>query len=126
VLAPNPRHADFQVTARYDGLRLRSTSFVSRYLDVRKNMKGAKLRDLADASAKDLKVQGKYGTNFQKYWLDATAGAVLCLSEAQIRTPSQGLTRKRTALYQLRHTRSRKEARTSPQFLATIATSDNQ
>jgi len=53
-----------------------------RYIDIHRNMKGAKLKDVAEAHAKDLKVQGKYGVKFQKYWLDEKEGAIFCLSEA--------------------------------------------
>ena len=53
-----------------------------RYIDVHKNMKGVKLKDVAEAHAKDLQVQGKYGVNFQKYWLDEKEGAIFCLSDA--------------------------------------------
>ena len=53
-----------------------------RYIDVHKNMKGVKLEDVAEAHAKDLQVQGKYGVNFQKYWLDEKEGTIFCLSDA--------------------------------------------
>ena len=55
---------------------------VPRYLDVHKNVKGVKLKDVAEAHAKDLKVQGKYGVNFQRYWLDEKQGTIFCLSDA--------------------------------------------
>ena len=55
---------------------------VPRYLDVHKDMKGVKLKDVAEAHAKDLKVQGKYGVNFQRYWLDEKQGTIFCLSDA--------------------------------------------
>jgi Nickel responsive protein SCO4226-like len=60
----------------------RRTWNVPKYLDVHRDMKGVKLKDVAEAHAKDLKVQGKYGVNFQKYWLDETAGTIFCLSDA--------------------------------------------
>jgi len=59
-----------------------SSSEVPRYIDVHKGMKGVKLKDVAEAHAKDLKVQGKYGVSFQKYWLDEKEGTIFCLSEA--------------------------------------------
>lgn len=37
---------------------------------------------VADAHKKDVAVQGKYGVNFINYWVDAKAGVILCLSEA--------------------------------------------
>ncbi len=53
-----------------------------RYIDVHKDMKGVKLKDVAEAHAKDLKVQGKYGVKFQMYWLDEKQGTIFCLSDA--------------------------------------------
>lgn len=52
------------------------------YIDVHKGLKGTKLKDVAEAHAKDLKVQNKYGVKFLKYWVDETEGTVFCLSEA--------------------------------------------
>jgi hypothetical protein len=37
---------------------------------------------LAEAHARDLAVQGKYGVRYLKYWYDAATGKVFCLSEA--------------------------------------------
>lgn len=37
---------------------------------------------VAEAHAKDLAVQGKYGVNFINYWVDEKLGNVYCLSEA--------------------------------------------
>jgi len=44
-------------------------------------MKGVKLKDVEEAHAKDLRRQGKYGVNFQKYWLDEEKGTIFCLSD---------------------------------------------
>ena len=52
------------------------------YLDVHKGLKGTKLKDVAEAHAKDLKVQGKYGVDFQRVWLDEKEGTIFCLSNA--------------------------------------------
>ncbi|MEM0116995.1 MAG: DUF4242 domain-containing protein [Conexivisphaerales archaeon] len=52
------------------------------YIDVHKNVKGVKLKDVAEAHAKDLKVQSKYGVKFKKYWIDEEQGTVFCLSDA--------------------------------------------
>jgi len=38
--------------------------------------------DVAGAHAKDLAVEGKYGVQFIKYWVDTARGAVYCLSSA--------------------------------------------
>ncbi len=53
-----------------------------KYIDVHKNMKGVKLEDVAEAHAKDLKVQDKYGVKFEKYWVDEEQGTIYCLSHA--------------------------------------------
>ena len=53
-----------------------------KYIDVHKNMKGVKLTDVAEAHAKDLKVQSKYGVSFEKYWVDEEQGTIYCLSHA--------------------------------------------
>ncbi|HVU55036.1 MAG TPA: DUF4242 domain-containing protein [Puia sp.] len=37
---------------------------------------------VAEAHAKDLAVEGKYGVKFLKYWVDETSGTVYCLSSA--------------------------------------------
>jgi hypothetical protein len=37
---------------------------------------------VADAHAKDLATQGKYGAHFLKYWVDEAAGNVYCLSSS--------------------------------------------
>jgi Nickel responsive protein SCO4226-like len=61
---------------------LMSVTIMPKYLDVHRNMKGVKLKDVAEAHAKDLRVQGKYGVSFQKYWLDEKEGAIFCLADA--------------------------------------------
>ncbi|RRB18390.1 DUF4242 domain-containing protein [Larkinella knui] len=38
---------------------------------------------VAEAHAKDLAAQGKYGVNFINYWVDEKSGVVMCLSEAK-------------------------------------------
>ena len=53
-----------------------------RYIDVHRGLKGTTLKDVAEAHAKDLKVQNKYGVKFLKYWVDEGEGTVFCLSEA--------------------------------------------
>jgi len=52
------------------------------YLDVHKHVPGATAKGLADAHMKDVKVQGKYGVKYHKYWLDESTGKVFCLVEA--------------------------------------------
>jgi hypothetical protein len=57
------------------------------FLDVHTGMDGATAADLAEAHARDLAVQDKYGVRYIKYFYDAATGKVFCLSEA----PSQEL-----------------------------------
>jgi hypothetical protein len=52
------------------------------YLDEHRNMKGVTAKDIAEAHAKDLAVQGKHGVNYRNYWIDEQKGAVFCLVEA--------------------------------------------
>jgi hypothetical protein len=54
-----------------------------RFLDIHiVNPSDVNAAALADAHAKDLAVQGKYGVRYLKYWYDAATGKVFCLSEA--------------------------------------------
>lgn len=53
-----------------------------KYIDVHKNMKDVKLKDVAEAHAKDLQVQDKHGVQFEKYWVDEKEGTIFCLSYA--------------------------------------------
>jgi hypothetical protein len=58
---------------------------------------------VADAHAKDLAVQKKYGTQFIKYWVDEKAGDVYCLL-LLIPSRSAKHMRKRMAFYPIRFT----------------------
>src|SRR4030095_8095071 len=53
------------------------------YLDVH-NLEPGKVtfEAVAGAHQKDLAVQGKYGVNFLKYWVDETAGKEYCFGQA--------------------------------------------
>ncbi|HZW85733.1 MAG TPA: DUF4242 domain-containing protein [Nitrososphaerales archaeon] len=53
-----------------------------RYIDVHSGLKGVKLSEVAEAHAKDLKVQSHHGVKFLKFWVDESQGTVFCLSEA--------------------------------------------
>ncbi|MBL7698536.1 MAG: DUF4242 domain-containing protein [Chitinophagaceae bacterium] len=55
----------------------------SLYIDVH-HMGAGKVHaaDVAGAHQKDLAVQGKYGVNFMKYWVDEKAGNIYCLASA--------------------------------------------
>ena len=43
---------------------------------------GVKSEDVAGAHEADVKVQGKYGVDYQHYWVDEKAGKVWCLVDA--------------------------------------------
>jgi uncharacterized protein DUF4242 len=53
------------------------------YLDIHQLQPGkVKLEDVADAHAKDLAVEKKYGAHFIKYWVNEDEGKVMCLVSA--------------------------------------------
>jgi hypothetical protein len=51
------------------------------YMD-RHDLPGVKAADVAKAHEADLKVQGKYGVDYQHYWVDEKGGHVFCLVKA--------------------------------------------
>ena len=51
-------------------------------MDVHKNVEGLTAEAAAEAHAKDLEVQGKYGVKYLHYWLNEEEGTVYCLCEA--------------------------------------------
>ena len=51
-------------------------------MDVHKKVPGVTKKALAEAHAKDLKVQGKYGVKYVKYWVDLESEKVWCLVDA--------------------------------------------
>ena len=51
------------------------------YMDVH-DIPGVKAGDVVGAHEADVKVQGKYGVNYMRYWYDETTGKVYCLAEA--------------------------------------------
>jgi hypothetical protein len=52
------------------------------YLDTHRKIPGLTAEAVAQAHARDLEVQGKYGVNYMRYWYDETTGKVYCLAEA--------------------------------------------
>lgn len=52
------------------------------YMDEHKHVKGVTAKAVADAHAKDLEVQGRYGVNYRHYWVDAKEEKIYCLVEA--------------------------------------------
>jgi hypothetical protein len=55
---------------------------MSLFLDIHQHIPGLTQQAVAEAHAKDLKIQDKYGVNYQKYWFDEKSGKVFCLVEA--------------------------------------------
>ena len=51
------------------------------FIDIH-DVPGVKAQDAADAHAADLRVQGQYGVDYQRYWVDEEQGAIFCLVEA--------------------------------------------
>ena len=51
------------------------------YLDIH-DLPGVKAGDVAAAHQADLRVQGPYGVDYQRYWVDEEGGRVFCLVEA--------------------------------------------
>lgn len=53
------------------------------FMDVHEKLPtGATAKDVADAHTADMKVQGKYGVEYVRYWVDEKAGKVFCLVNA--------------------------------------------
>ena len=52
------------------------------YMDSHRNMKGVTVKAVAEAHAKDLKVQGKHGVEYLNYWVDEKGGTIQCLVSA--------------------------------------------
>ena len=52
------------------------------YMDVHNHIPGLTREGLAEAHAKDIKIQHKYGVKYHKYWYDEKNGKVFCLVDA--------------------------------------------
>ena len=52
------------------------------YMDTHRKVKGVTAAAVAEAHAKDLKVQGKHGVNYRSYWVDEKSETIFCLVEA--------------------------------------------
>ncbi len=53
------------------------------FMDVHHQLpEGATFDDVAGAHEADLRTQGRYGVDYQRYWVDEVAGKVFCLVEA--------------------------------------------
>jgi hypothetical protein len=53
------------------------------FMDVHNLEGGVSANDVAEAHKADLETQGKYGVNYLRYWVDESAGKILCLVEAE-------------------------------------------
>lgn len=52
------------------------------YLDTHHHVPGLTAAAVAQAHARDLEVQGRYGVAYLRYWFDEATGRVYCLFEA--------------------------------------------
>jgi hypothetical protein len=52
------------------------------FMDVHTLRGGVSAADVAEAHAKDLATQDRYGVNYLRYWVDEAAGKIFCLVEA--------------------------------------------
>jgi hypothetical protein len=52
------------------------------YMDTHRKVKGVTAAAVAEAHAKDLRVQGKHGVNYRSYWVDEKSETIYCLVEA--------------------------------------------
>lgn len=52
------------------------------FMDVHNVEGGVSASDVAAAHQRDLEVQGEYGVDYQRYWVDESAGRIFCLVEA--------------------------------------------
>ena len=52
------------------------------FMDVHHLEGGVSAKDVADAHAKDVETQEKYGVDYKSYWVDEKAGKIFCLVEA--------------------------------------------
>jgi class 3 adenylate cyclase len=51
-------------------------------MDIHNLPEGTTAEDVADAHAKDMETQRKYGVEYRKYWVNEKAGKVFCLCDA--------------------------------------------
>lgn len=51
------------------------------FMDIHQ-IEGVTAQAAAQAHAADLQTQGRYGVNYQKYWVDEAKGQVFCLVDA--------------------------------------------
>ena len=52
------------------------------FMDTHDHIEGLTAAAVSQAHQADLKTQGKYGVDYQRYWYDEGSGKVFCLIEA--------------------------------------------
>ena len=52
------------------------------YMDIHEVPGGVSAEDVAKAHAEDVKIEGKYGVHYHKYWVNEKAGKIFCLCHA--------------------------------------------
>ena len=52
------------------------------YMDIHELSGGVSAEDVAKAHAEDVKIEGKYGVHYHKYWVNEKAGKIFCLCDA--------------------------------------------
>src|ERR1051325_1570960 len=52
------------------------------YMDIHELSGGVSAEDVAKAHAEDVKIEGKYGVHYHKYWVNEKAGKIFCLCHA--------------------------------------------
>jgi hypothetical protein len=62
-------------------------------MDTHHNLEGLTGEAVAQAHARDLEVQDKYGVKFLRYWYDERAGKVFCLCEAPSKEAAEAVHR---------------------------------
>jgi hypothetical protein len=60
----------------------RERSAMPLFMDVHTLAGGVSAGDVAEAHAKDVETQAKYGVDYKSYWVDESAGKIFCLVEA--------------------------------------------
>ena len=63
------------------------------FMDIHKNMKDLSAKALAEAHEQDLKIQGKHGVKYHKYWFNEAEGTVMCLCDAPNRQAAEAVHR---------------------------------
>ena len=52
------------------------------YMDIHNKIDGLTAEAIKGAHEQDVKVQGKHGVKYHKYWFDASSGRAFCLVDA--------------------------------------------